>query len=449
MGSRPRQRCGTVAGGRACALVALLAILSCAAHAATDVKFDWSKDMWYNPSLVQAGDTFVSAVKSTRMQRMGKKNWWINSLRMCEGSVSSSSSSGMQALTCKPYDPWAGKYKECEFDDRVRGGKLDTAGLGDVKVWRWPGRGVYAIFGRKPQRNGTSVLCNGFVVYHQWIAQIKAEEGAGEWRLEQPLPLLVPASHAYPEGTAFAMEKNWMPFVHMDANGAEHLYVSYLMQPHIVLEVMPSGETVHRWTSHDEQLMAKFAPHHVHGGPPVVYVPADRSPSGAAYYLGVMHHIEKVGEKNARLYRHFAFKTAPHPPFEVTAVSDELPLVFNATYKARTALIAFVSGLDLSPSGDVLITYGSADVNARLLSLPLPELEGLFSGGVAFRDVDVPHEPVAEHAKARRLLGRHGGSWGARRRQQQAAAGGRRGRGHLRRGGDGLEDGEEDGGVHF
>jgi hypothetical protein len=117
----------------------------------------------------------------------------------------------------------------------------------------------------------------------------------------------------------------------------------------------------------------------------------------------------------------------------------------------KTAFIAFVSGLDLSPSGDVLITYGSADINSRLLSLPLPELEGLFSGNVAFRHVDVmPHEPVAADQKAaRRLLGQHDGPRIPRR---LAAAGGRGGHDHLqqRGGGGGLgEDGEEEADVRF
>ena len=39
-----------------------------------------------------------------------------------------------------------------------------------------------------------------------------------------------------------------------------------------------------------------------------------------------------------RLYRHFAFRVAPEPPFQIMAVSDELPLVFNATYRVRDLL---------------------------------------------------------------------------------------------------------------
>ncbi len=42
-----------------------------------------------------------------------------------------------------------------------------------------------------------------------------------------------------------------------------------------------------------------------------------------------MHHIEKFDGGLVRLYRHFAFRVAPVPPFAITAVSDELPLVYN------------------------------------------------------------------------------------------------------------------------
>ena len=39
--------------------------------------------------------------------------------------------------------------------------------------------------------------------------------------------------------------------------------------------------------------MAKFTGFDVHGGPPLAYVPANLSPGGQAYYLGIMHHFER------------------------------------------------------------------------------------------------------------------------------------------------------------
>ncbi len=98
---------------------------------------------------MEHGETFISAIKSTEIKPSGGKSVWRNKLYMCEGAVAD----GLQALrwekkwraitwyhsgyrlcSCKDYDPWGGSYKECILDKRVRGGKLDMTGLGDVKV---------------------------------------------------------------------------------------------------------------------------------------------------------------------------------------------------------------------------------------------------------------------------------------------------------------------------
>lgn len=51
-------------------------------------------------------------------------------------------------------------------------------------------------------------------------------------------------------------------------------------------------------------------------------------------------------------------QVSPQPPFEMTALSDELPIVFNSTYRSRVAFVAFASGLDVTDDGKVLLTYG-------------------------------------------------------------------------------------------
>ena len=121
------------------------------------------------------------------------------------------------------------------------------------------------------------------------------------WVLKEPLALLPATQQLYPSWQRFAMEKNWMPFVHrvgcvkqkrqaelkeccsskclavdgvrgskmapiviqaagaesalctcplgicvQDDAGSEHLYVTYTVQPHMVFEVLPSGKSVHR-----------------------------------------------------------------------------------------------------------------------------------------------------------------------------------------------------------
>lgn len=44
--------------------------------------------------------------------------------------------------------------------------------------------------------------------------------------------------------------------------------------------------------------------------------------------------------RGQRLYRHFAFKFAPSPPFQVTHISDELPLHNNMTHKVSVVFSA-------------------------------------------------------------------------------------------------------------
>ena len=40
-----------------------------------DVRVDWVKDKWYNPSLVEYKDNYVAAVKSTDFKRTNGKTW--------------------------------------------------------------------------------------------------------------------------------------------------------------------------------------------------------------------------------------------------------------------------------------------------------------------------------------------------------------------------------------
>ncbi|GAX76774.1 hypothetical protein CEUSTIGMA_g4220.t1 [Chlamydomonas eustigma] len=410
-------------------LMSAMHCFTCLTEAASDTKIRcWAKDKWYNPSLVEYNELFISAIKYTKIKATASgKAIWDNSLYMCEGYQKM----GLESLRCNAFDPWKGQYRECDLDKRVRGGKMDMKGLGDVKVWRWPGKGVYAIFGRKPHIRNKSSTCDDLIVYHQWLVQVKTEGSLinsfrqstvhtsshistrlrphshtsitfthaslthDPWMLQEPVPLLPAADFQYPESAKYVMEKNWMPFIYKDTHGFEHLYVTYMVQPHTVFEILPSGVSVHRWTTHDPTVMEKFASHDVHGGPPLVYVPASMSSSGEPYYLGIMHHIERFSRGYIRLYRHFAFMVKPEPPFDILGVSDELPLLFNTSFK-RTSFVAFVSGLDLNKDGMVYVSYGSADCEARILTLKVSEMEDLFTGDVAFRNIVVPYEAVTD-----------------------------------------------------
>ncbi|KXZ54176.1 hypothetical protein GPECTOR_5g272 [Gonium pectorale] len=273
--------------------VTAASLLLIAVQAATDVAVSWTgMPALYNPSLVEHGDKYLSALKRTTFLKAKGKTFWLNTLYMCVGPKDN-----LAGLQCQLYNPWREGYLECEFDSRVRDGKTDVTGLGDVKVWVWPGKGVYTIFGRKPERAGTDgPYCPSQVVYDQWIAQVIPEQGSGQWRLQKPLRLYLDSSYQYPKQAPYIMEKNWMPWVYRAPNGTEVLLVTHSVNPHRVLAVSPSGAcTVAHETPGDPALFARFGGHDVHGGPPVVYVPAALSRDGKPYYLGIMHFIVLLG----------------------------------------------------------------------------------------------------------------------------------------------------------
>lgn len=149
-----------------------------------DVPFQWAEEGWYNPSLVNYDGKFMSMAKRTERESRDDKSWWLNTIFLCGPD------SDAQRLACARWDPWATakvNYTECEYTTDIRNGRVDNSGLGDVKLWTWPGRGVYAIFGRKPQRAaaGGSKYCDQLVVYQQFIAQVRARLQSGR-RLPGP-----------------------------------------------------------------------------------------------------------------------------------------------------------------------------------------------------------------------------------------------------------------------
>ncbi|KAG2437381.1 hypothetical protein HXX76_006033 [Chlamydomonas incerta] len=362
------------------------------AQALHDVGLSWTKmDPTYNPSLVIQGDRFLSALKRTTFRKTKGKTFWVNHLYMCIGELDD-----LSRLRCQSYNPWREPYLECEFGTNVRDGKTDTTGLGDVKVWVWPGRGSYAIFGRKPQKApGAGPYCGGPVVYDQWIAMIRPEAHVGEWRLQQPLRLFIDSGYSYPKDAKWIMEKNWMPWPYKDAaTGREALHVTHMVDPHRVLECAPSGACkVAHETPGAPALFSKFAGHSIHGGPPVIWVDAKLARDGKPCYMGIMHHIEMLSpvsrqgkpKKKMKLYRHFAYKFQPEPPFAITAISDELPLTFyRHEHHPTKAHVTYVAGFFMSANGTVYISYGSGDRQGRVLVMSLGELEATFTGNIAF-----------------------------------------------------------------
>jgi hypothetical protein len=123
--------------------------------------------------------------------------------------------------------------------------------------------------------------------------------------------------------------------------------------------------------------------------------------------MGIMHYIEfksvgdlvggrglaaaargRKGKKDPpkmKIYRHFAYKFEPRPPFAITDISDELPLTFYRHRNHPTkAFIAYVAGLFVNANGTVHISYGAGDREARVLTMTVGEFEALFTGRVSF-----------------------------------------------------------------
>lgn len=56
---------------------------------------------------------------------------------------------------------------------------MDTQGVEDPKLFVWPGKGVYAVFGRKPEALGASPYCKD-PIFVQFVVQVR-NAGWGGW----------------------------------------------------------------------------------------------------------------------------------------------------------------------------------------------------------------------------------------------------------------------------
>ena len=231
------------------------------------------------------------------------------------------------ASSCRAFDPWRGRYRECRWG--APGGKaaaVDTRGLEDAKLFAWPGRGVYAIFGRKPEQarggasgggggasggdrggggggdgDSASQYCPSPVVFVQFLVQVVTEEGRprDRWTAVRPRELragpfaaelyggdggahsagATEAAAAKAAGAAGAAaggaatkavkEKNWMPFVYDDRLFAVH---SVSPQAHRVFELGADGVAVRQYVTRSAELAARLPGEDLHGGPPLVLV---------------------------------------------------------------------------------------------------------------------------------------------------------------------------------
>jgi hypothetical protein len=67
------------------------------------------------------------------------------------------------------------RFQECLWGSERKVADVDTQGLEDPKLFVWPGKGVYAVFGRKPEALGSSPYCRN-PIFVQFLVQVR---GAG------------------------------------------------------------------------------------------------------------------------------------------------------------------------------------------------------------------------------------------------------------------------------
>ncbi len=101
-----------------------------ATASSSDVLLGFAPPRWYNPSVIGYSGRVFCAIKLTDFKKVGGKVWWLNSIQMCAGN----SIDSLQELQCEHFQPWDAQSTECELGPHVRGGKVDSQGLGDTKV---------------------------------------------------------------------------------------------------------------------------------------------------------------------------------------------------------------------------------------------------------------------------------------------------------------------------
>lgn len=373
-------------------VLCVLCVLCPAAHGlGTDIKLELG-EYFFNPSVVEHNGIYMATARTAHMKRVHATTWWFNQAYIC-----ASTRIDFREVTCLRFDPWNDDFNECLWGSPARKADVDTKGIEDPKLFVWPGAGVYAIFGRKPQRVGGEAHCPMPVIFKQFLVQVTPENNTkpDAWDLKTPVALEASIfPHLYHQRSN-VKEKNWMPFVYKN-----ELYMTHNVNPHRVFRINRQGQAVAKYLSSDHTLFAGLKNQRLHGGPPLVYVPTELYSSltdtdggyrQGGYYLGIMHYFEMVGpKKQVKHYRHHAYKMEAQPPFRICAISKEVPLVFRKATGSGggawthdriwkdTSLTGYISGLFINSDSQIIMSYGSSDIDARMLVLTVEELESLF-----------------------------------------------------------------------
>ncbi|WIA44576.1 hypothetical protein OEZ86_007300 [Tetradesmus obliquus] len=98
--------------------------------------------------------------------------WIMNRAHLCQLNTANWS-----VVRCSDFDPWRGNYgQQCRWGSASWKVPWEAWGVDDTKLLRWPGRGLWALTGRRPQKPEDSIYCPQPVVWKQWLVQL-VEEG--------------------------------------------------------------------------------------------------------------------------------------------------------------------------------------------------------------------------------------------------------------------------------
>eukprot|EP00879_Flechtneria_rotunda_P019476 GHRR01020455.1.p1 GENE.GHRR01020455.1~~GHRR01020455.1.p1 ORF type:complete len:204 (+),score=47.20 GHRR01020455.1:1289-1900(+) len=131
-------------------LLLLLAVLAAAPQPVTallDVVLDFKPGV-YNPSLaVYQGSGWLVARSTQLKWDITALKWILNRAYLCQVNLTDWST-----VRCHDFDPWRGAYgAQCRWGSPTWRVPWEAWGVDDTKLFRWPGRGLWAITGRSAE----------------------------------------------------------------------------------------------------------------------------------------------------------------------------------------------------------------------------------------------------------------------------------------------------------
>lgn len=150
-------------------------------------------------------------------------------------------------------------------------------------------------------------------------------------------------------------EKNWV----VNATRPEALYMSYSLNPHVVLRVdVDTGECAEAYRTENPAY------------PKGVFRGGSQLVECEGRLVGVLHRTRSVLGWPGRVYDHALYATQAAPPFALLRVSEWFR--FAPEFRDERDAIQFCCGCALSDDkGELIISYGVSDCIGRVLRLPV------------------------------------------------------------------------------